>query len=50
MLYLEDRNRAMRRTSGMDDFFEFVDGNDLINLFPFQGPSSVGLIPRRGLC
>lgn len=32
VLYLEDRNRAVRRTRGTNDFCEFVDSNDLINL------------------
>lgn len=32
VLYMEERNRAIRRTRGMKEFCEFVDGNDLINI------------------
>lgn len=32
VLYIEERNRVVSRTRGMNDFCEFVDNNDLINL------------------
>lgn len=32
VLYLEERNRVVRRTRGMDIFSEFVESNNLINL------------------
>lgn len=32
VLYLEKRSHAVRRTRGMNEFYEFVDGNELINI------------------
>lgn len=32
VLYMEERNQAVRRTRGIDKFCEFVDGNDLIDI------------------
>lgn len=36
VLYLEERSRTVRRSRGMDDFCEFIDQNELINL-PISG-------------
>lgn len=32
VMYMEEQSQAVRRTRGMDEFYEFVDGNDLLNL------------------
>lgn len=36
VLYLEDRSHATRRTRGIDEFYEFVDSNELINVPIFR--------------
>lgn len=36
VLYLEERNRATRRTQGIDEFCDFVDRNELVNV-PISG-------------
>lgn len=36
VLYMDERNRVVKRSMGMDAFCQFVDSNDLINL-PISG-------------